>query len=77
VFPQDCGKRGRIAVEPGKCGDKPCIRGMRIRAIDVLDLLSNDLSYREILQELTDLGEADIRAAILLPPPTSDKIPLY
>lgn len=55
----------RITVEPGKCGGKPCIRGMRIRVIDVLDLLSNGLSYREILEELPDLEEADIRAAIV------------
>jgi uncharacterized protein (DUF433 family) len=55
----------RITSEPGKCGGKPCIRGMRIRVIDVLDLLSNGLSYREILEELPDLEEADIRAAII------------
>jgi uncharacterized protein (DUF433 family) len=46
----------RITSEPGKCGGKPCIRGMRIRVVDVLDLLSNGLSYREILEELPDLG---------------------
>lgn len=55
----------RITTEPGKCGGKPCIRGMRIRVVDVLDLLSNGLSYREILEELPDLEEADIRAAII------------
>jgi uncharacterized protein (DUF433 family) len=38
---------------------------MRIRVIDVLDLLSNGLSYREILEELPDLEEPDIRAAII------------
>jgi uncharacterized protein (DUF433 family) len=54
----------RITVEPGKCGGKPCIRGMRIRVVDVLDLLSNGLSHREILDELPDLEEEDIRAAI-------------
>jgi len=55
----------RITTEPGKCGGKPCIRAMRIRVVDVLDLLSNGLSYREILEELPDLEEADIRAAIV------------
>jgi len=55
----------RITAEPGKCGGKPCIRGMRIRVIDVLDLLSQGLSHSEILEELPDLEEADIRASIL------------
>jgi uncharacterized protein (DUF433 family) len=55
----------RVTVEPGKCGGKPCIRGMRIRVVDILDLLSNGLTYRDILEELPDLEEADIRAAIV------------
>ncbi|MEM6911254.1 MAG: DUF433 domain-containing protein [Verrucomicrobiota bacterium] len=52
----------RITVDPGKCGGKPCIRGMRIR---VLDLLANGLSHEEVLSELPDLEEEDIRAAII------------
>ncbi len=55
---------GRITVEPGKCGGNPCIRGMRIRVVDVLDLLSNGLSNSEILEELPDLEEDDILASI-------------
>jgi len=55
----------RITAEPGKCGGKPCIRGMRIRVVDILDLLSNGLTTNEILNELPDLEEEDIRAAIL------------
>ncbi len=55
----------RITADPAKCGGKPCIRGMRIRVIDVLDLLSQGLSHSEILEELPDLEEADIRASIL------------
>jgi len=54
----------RITAEPGKCGGKPCIRGMRIRVVDVLDLLASGLNHAEILQELPDLEEDDIRAAI-------------
>ena len=29
----------RITVEPGKCGGRPCIRGLRMRVTDVLQLL--------------------------------------
>ena len=54
----------RITVEPGKCGGRPCIRGMRIRVVDVLDLLAGGLSVPEILQELPDLEAEDFAAAI-------------
>ena len=30
----------RIPFDPRQCGGRPCIRGMRIRVMDVLDLLS-------------------------------------
>ncbi|MDI3463953.1 MAG: hypothetical protein OJF50_002774 [Nitrospira sp.] len=30
----------RITIEPGKCGGRPCIRGMRIRVQDILDMLA-------------------------------------
>jgi uncharacterized protein (DUF433 family) len=55
----------RITLEPMKCGGKPCIRGMRIRVIDVLDLLSQGLSYPEVLVELPDLEIDDIKASLL------------
>ena len=31
----------RITVDPEQCGGRSCIRGMRIRVTDVLDLLAN------------------------------------
>ena len=34
----------RITIEPGKCGGRPCIRGMRIRVIDIIDLYAASLS---------------------------------
>ena len=55
----------RITLDPKVCGGKPCIRGMRIRVTDVLDLLANGLSSAQIVKELPDLEEADLRAAIL------------
>jgi uncharacterized protein (DUF433 family) len=30
----------RITVNPEQCGGRPCVRGMRIRVSDVLDLLA-------------------------------------
>ena len=54
----------RITIEPGKCGGKPCIRGMRIRVTDVLDLLTNGLTAAEILDEMPDIEAEDIKAAI-------------
>ncbi len=54
----------RITVEPGKCGGRPCIRGMRIRVVDVLDLLANGLTAEQVLAELPDLEPEDIQACL-------------
>ena len=54
----------RITFNPDQCGGRPCIRQMRIRVTDVLDLLANGLSFEEILEELPDLEREDIVAAI-------------
>jgi uncharacterized protein (DUF433 family) len=54
----------RITIEPGKCGGKPCIRGIRIRVSDVLGLLARGLTPEEVLRELPDLEAEDIRAAL-------------
>lgn len=54
----------RITVDPEQCGGRPCIRGMRIRVADVLDLLANGLSLQDVLADLPDLTEADIGACI-------------
>jgi uncharacterized protein (DUF433 family) len=54
----------RITVDPEQCGGRPCVRGMRIRVSDVLDLLANGLSPDQILEELPDLETADIQACL-------------
>jgi uncharacterized protein (DUF433 family) len=54
----------RITFEPGKCGGRPCIRGMRMRVTDVLQLLSAGASHEEILADYPDLEAEDILAAI-------------
>jgi uncharacterized protein (DUF433 family) len=53
-----------ITVNPEQCGGRPCIRGMRIRVVDVLDLLAAGLSAEQILAEMSDLEMEDIRAAL-------------
>lgn len=50
----------RITIEPEKCGGRPCIRGMRIRVTDVLDLLASGLSKEEVVKEMPDLEPADV-----------------
>ncbi|MEG4209573.1 DUF433 domain-containing protein [Microcoleus sp. S13_B4] len=55
----------RITVNPRQCGGRPCIRGMRIRVIDILELLAAGLSFEQILEELPDLELEDIKAALL------------
>ena len=54
----------RITVDPEQCGGRPCIRGMRIRVTDVLDLVASGLSMRDILKEMPDLEEADLKASV-------------
>lgn len=54
----------RITVNPKQCGGRPCIRGMRIRVSDVLDLLAAGLSFEEILEEMPDLELDDLKAAL-------------
>jgi len=55
----------RITVNPRQCGCRPCIRGMRIRVIDILELLAAGLSFEQILEELPDLEFDDLKAALL------------
>jgi uncharacterized protein (DUF433 family) len=55
----------RITVNPAQCGGRPCIRGMRIRVTDVLDLLTHGLTAAEIHDEMPDLEADDIRATTL------------
>lgn len=54
----------RITFNPQQCGGRPCIRGMRIRVKDVLDLLAAGLSEAEILEDYPYLEPDDIRACL-------------
>lgn len=54
----------RITMEPGKCGGRPCIRGMRIRVMDILDMLAAGMTNDEILEDYPFLEKEDITAAL-------------
>jgi len=54
----------RITIDPEQCGGRPCIRGMRVRVSDVLDLLAAGLSPDEVVEELPYLEPADIEASL-------------
>lgn len=54
----------RITFNPNQCGGRPCIRGMRIRVKDVLDLVAAGNSESEILADFPDLEADDIKASL-------------
>jgi uncharacterized protein (DUF433 family) len=54
----------RITIENGKCGGRPCIRSMRIRVIDILEMLAGGMTPDEILADYDELEADDIRASL-------------
>ena len=55
----------RITQTPGQCGGRPCIRDMRIRVSDILEMLAENVSIAEILEDFPDLEAADIQACLM------------
>ena len=54
----------RITVDPEQCGGRPCVRGMRIRVTDVLELLAAGESHEQVLAEYPYVEAADISACL-------------
>jgi len=54
----------RITVSPNQCGGRPCIRSLRVRVKDILDLLAAGASREEILEDYPYLESDDITAAL-------------
>jgi uncharacterized protein (DUF433 family) len=54
----------RITVNPEQCGGRPCIRGMRVRVSDVLDLFAAGLTGQQIREELPYLEAEDLQACL-------------
>ena len=55
----------RITETPGQCGGRPCIRGMRIRVSDILEMLAENVSVEEILADFPDLERENLRACLV------------
>ena len=54
----------RITIDDAQCGGRPCIRGMRIRVTDILELLSAGATFEEILEDYPYLEREDLLASI-------------
>ncbi len=54
----------RITVIPGLMSGKPTIRGLRFPVGDILEMLANDMTMEEILEQHPILEKKDIQAAL-------------
>lgn len=54
----------RITIRPEQCAGRPCIRGLRVRVKDILDLLASGASREEILADYPYLEPEDITASL-------------
>jgi uncharacterized protein (DUF433 family) len=66
----------RITINPAQCGGHPCIRGIRMRVKDLLDLLAAGVSSEEILRDYPYLEKEDIQAVLEFAAAQSDHIML-
>jgi len=55
----------RITVTPGILDGKPCIRGMRFSVAQILRMLAEGMTSKEILDEHPDLEDEDITESLL------------
>ena len=54
----------RITTNPNQCGGRPCVRGLRVRVKDILDLLAAGTGREDILKDYPYLEDGDITAAL-------------
>lgn len=64
--------KNRITIDSEICGGRPCIRGLRIRVKDVLELLASGASHDEILEDYPYLEAEDIVAVLQFAASQSD-----
>lgn len=53
-----------ITIEPGKRSGKPCIRGLRITVYDILNMLADDMTFEEIMDDFPKITREDILACL-------------
>lgn len=76
MIEMDANLESRITFNPNQCGGHACIRGMRIRVADVLDMLAESVSVDEILADFPDLEREDIQACLKFAARRSDIVRL-
>ena len=54
----------RITFDIEKCEGMPTVRGMRIRVADILEMLAQNVTSDEILEDFPDLEKEDILACL-------------
>jgi uncharacterized protein (DUF433 family) len=54
----------RITIRAEQCHGQPCVRGLRVRVVDILQMLAGGMTSEEILGDFPFLEPDDIRAAI-------------
>ena len=55
----------RFTVNPAMRGGKPCIRGMRLTPVDILEYMAGGMSHEEILADFPELEPADLQACLV------------
>jgi len=55
----------RISLDPQICGGKPCIKGTRMRVIDIVEAIAHGATQEELLRDFDYLTAEDIAAALL------------
>lgn len=66
-----------ITINPQQCGGRPCIRGLRIRVQDILELLAAGATTAEILEDYPYLEPEDIAANFHYAAQQADRAILY
>lgn len=61
---RELSEMSRITADPSRCGGRPCLRNLRVRVKDVLDLLAAGATREEILEDYPSLEAGDITAAL-------------
>jgi uncharacterized protein (DUF433 family) len=63
----------RITHNPKQCGGRPCVRGLRIRVRDILEMLAGGATRSDILRDFPRLEDDDITAALIYAAQDADR----